>query len=473
MKSSGERESCPIRKGLFFSLLIVSLAALAGLAALFNLLGTGGNVFEEGSASRLSFKSCTLQQVLDLDLEIDPETCGEKIESPELETLQDRVARLRGLTVLEPIVFRECSDTVVMVQIQQALSEEESEEELEADRKLMVALGLIPPEEDLEKTLTEVYTEQVAGSYDMETEDITIIEGKGMGELMEEITLAHEVTHALQDQHFDLEEPPLSSDDYNGDNDLAVESLIEGDAMVTMMDYALEYVDVQRLLETELQGTEVSSEKLDEAPLYLRRALMFPYERGMEFVTALKEAGGEAALDRAFGKPPLSTEQIMHPDKYMEEIDDPRPVPIADISASIGSDWKKINDDSLGEFDLDVWFEQFSGLMAARDAAGGWGGNTIQYYEGPDESFVVVNMFAWDTPDDARQFFDLYSGLIDDRFEGEVEEIEGKEDYYLMEAGGQFFYCGVNGDGTLCLQSDGMENLARALSNFDRYPAAR
>ena len=458
-----------MRKGLFFILLAWSLGVVVVVALLLDLALGSGRMYQPVELA-LSFKPFTIQEMLNLDVEVDQATCGERIQSEELETIQQRVAEIRELPLEEPVVFRECPESVIRYELLESLVEESSEEEFEADEKLLVALGLIPPEENLRETLTDVYTEQIAGYYDPETGDITMVKGKGTGSLMDEITLAHEITHALQNQHFDLEAPPLENDDYNGDNDFAVLSLIEGDAMTTMLKYAQEYVDLTRLYDEELAGTELSSEELDEAPVYIQRSLMFPYEEGFTFVMALDESGGERAVDEALRNPPMSSEQIMHPEKYLEGGDEPREVPLPDISGELGDGWEMINSDTMGEFDVDVWFEEYSGMLASVDVAGGWGGNTIQYYQGPDDRYLVVNMFAWDTPEDAVQFFDGYRELLDDRFEGETKEVDGDSDWYLLEADGELFYCALAGDGTLCVQAPDRQALDTVLKSYPGYP---
>jgi hypothetical protein len=283
--------------------------------------------------------------------------------------------------------------------------------------------------------------------------------------------MAHEITHGLQDQNFDLVKPPLDSKKYNGDNDLAVTSLVEGDAMGTMLDYAKKYIDLQKLTEAELAESDTSSEELDKAPAYVRESLLFPYEEGANFVDQLRKKKGLAGVDAAFRDPPLSTEQIMHPDKYITNRDNPRPVPLPDISGSLGPKWQLINSDTMGEFDVRSWFDQYGGLITARDTAAGWGGNTIQYYQGPGKNNVVVNMFAWDTAKDAGEFFDAYAKLIEKRFGKKAKKVGGDGNWYLYEAKGELFYCGITGDATLCVQAPDRETLDKVLDNYSQFPS--
>jgi len=461
-----------LKKSLVAVLLVVSLLALAEVALVLHFaLGTG-RIYKPVELT-LSFKPFTTGELLQFDLEVDTETCGRKINSKELETVERRVSKVRELSIEKPALFRECPESVVRYELLGSIVEESSEEETEADEKLLKALGLIPPDENLEETLTDVYSEQIAGFYDTETKNITIVKDKSAGSIMDEITMAHEITHALQDQHFNLVEPPLENDDYNGDNNLAVLSLVEGDAMTTMVKYAKEYVDLNKLLQEELAGADIASEELDNAPVYIQRSLMFPYEEGMAFVSALEESGGEPAVDNAFRNPPLSSEQIMHPHKYIQGIDQPRDVPVLDVAGSLGEGWEMTNEDCMGELDVDVWFEQYCGLLASVDVAGGWGGNTIQYYQGPGDDYIVVNSFVWDTPDDARQFLDGYAELLESRFEDGLKEVNSNSAYYLLEADGELFYCAMAGDATLCVQAPDRETLDTVLDSNPAYTPAR
>ena len=461
-----------MKRGLVAVLLVVSLLAVAEVALVLHFaLGTGR--IHKPVELTLSFKPFTTGELLQFDLEVDAETCGKKINSKELETVETRVSKVRELSIEKPTLFRECPESVVRYELLKSIVEESSEEDTDADEKLLKALGLIPPDENLEETLTDVYSEQIAGFYDTETKNITIVKDKSAGSIMDEITMAHEITHALQDQHFNLVEPPLENDDYNGDNNLAVLSLVEGDAMTTMVKYAKEYVDLNKLLQEELAGADIASEELDNAPIYIQRSLMFPYEEGMAFVSALEESGGEPAVDNAFRNPPLSSEQVMHPHKYIQGDDQPRDVPAPDISGSLGEGWEMTNEDCMGEFDVDVWFEQYCGLLASVDVAGGWGGNTIQYYQGPGDDHVVVNAFVWDTPEDAGQFFDGYAELLDSRFEDGLKEVDSDSAYYLLEADGELFYCAMTGDATLCVQAPDRETLDTVLDSSPAYTPAR
>jgi len=458
-----------VRKGLFFLLLAFCVAVVVVTVLVVNTVVGPGRLYRPVKQT-LSFKPFTLQELLSLKIEVDPKTCGKPIRSPRLDKIEERVTKVRELPLQKRIAFRSCTEDVIRAELEQSSAQDTPPAEVEADQKLLVALGLIPPKENLAATLSNVLTEQIIGAYDTDTKDITIVAGKGVGSTMDELTMAHEITHGLQDQNFNLVKPPLDSKNYNGDNDLAVTSLVEGDAMGTMLTYAEKYVDPQKLTEAELAESDTSSEELDKAPAYIRKSLLFPYEEGMNFVEQLKNKKGLAGVDAALRDPPLSTEQIIHPDKYITHRDNPRPVDLPDISDTLGPKWKLINSDTMGEFDVKAWFEQYDGLITANDVATGWGGNTIQYYQGPGKNNVVVNMFTWDTAKDAGEFFKKYSGLLKKRFKNKVEKAGGDGGWYIYKADGELFYCGIAGDGTLCVQAPDQETLQKVLNNYPQFP---
>lgn len=452
-----------ITLGILVFLIVCAAATLAFIIATDPFDDNGGGA---GGRARLdlSFKPFELDDLLHHRTEVDLKTSGKRITSPEFNRIKERTSRLRELPLKKEIPLVEASRGVVLVELVTTFETDTPDEEIEADEKLLVALGLLKPGQDLESIMIEVLTEQIAGSYDTETEEITIVAGEELGSAGNEITMSHEVCHGLQDQNFDLDNPTLNNDSYNGDEDTAILSLIEGDATNTMYEYARTYISVPDLVKMQREASGSQSEKFDAAPLYIRRSLLFPYESGYEFVQALVEKGGEDSVDRAFASPPLSTEQILHPEKYIEGSDPPREVPLPDLTAPLGPGWKKINDDCMGEFDIQVWFEQYTTRAETRKATEGWGGNTIQYYQGPGRNYVMPIMTVWDSETDAREFFEGYRELLKGRFRNTLREAGSTPTSYTYRAGNAYYYCGIDGDATLALQSPDRETLDAALA---------
>lgn len=459
-----------MRKGLAVMALLVFLI-LVGAAVLIVHYTTGpGNSGTTNTTKGpvvldLSFKPFTLNELLHHGAKVDLKTSGKRIKSPKFAQIEERTSTIRKLPLKEQIPLIEASEGVVLVQLVTGFETETPRADIIADQKLLEGLGLLQPGQNLETIMVKVLTEQIAGSYDSETKEITVVAGKGLGSTADEVTMSHEVCHGLQDQNFNLNAAPLDNKAYNGDNSTAVQALVEGDATNTMLEYAQTYISMQDLLKMQQEGQQTSSPELDAAPLYLRRSLLFPYEKGLEFVQALQENGGDVLIDQAFKNPPLSTELIMHPKKYIEGTDSPRVVAMPDLAAALGKGWKKINDDCMGEFDIQVWFEQYAPAKSV-EVSEGWGGNTIQYYQGTGKDYLMPNMTVWDHPLDAEDFFDDYVKLLEGRFKTGLKKIGSTASSYVYQGEGAFYYCGMAGDTTLALQSPNRQTLNAALANY-------
>jgi hypothetical protein len=150
-------------------------------------------------------------------------------------------------------------------------------------------------------------------------------------------------------------------------------------------------------------------------PAILRESLLFPYIQGLTFVQGIQAAGGWAAVDDVFPKPPASTEQILHPDKYAAG-EAPLAVGLpADLATRLGTGWKVALEDSFGEFQLGVWLRGNTALGAggANDAAAGWGGDRVAVVNGPSDTWGVVLRTRWDTEADAAAFEAAAAPLVD------------------------------------------------------------
>jgi len=284
--------------------------------------------------------------------------------------------------------------------------EEYSPEEARVEALTYWLLRLIPDAEiDLYQLQIDLLDEQVAGYYDPETAELVVVTDDGTLKPFDKVTLAHEIVHALQDQHFDL----VAIDEFGTDRDrtAAITALVEGDASLSMTDYMFNYLDPQELIlmlgESLLGGDEY--DVLESAPAYIADGLIFSYEAGQEFATALYEAGGYAAIDAALEDPPLSTEQILHPEKYIgPERDEPTEVRNPDVINDLGDGWEVLDSDALGEWDLRMMLTE-NGIdpTTAATAAEGWGGSWYDIFESESGALALLTT-RWDTEQDATEF---------------------------------------------------------------------
>ncbi|HLV01842.1 MAG TPA: hypothetical protein VKZ59_11285, partial [Acidobacteriota bacterium] len=234
----------------------------------------------------------------------------------------------------------------------------------------------------------------------------------------QEEVIAHELTHALQDQHFDLE--AILNADVNSDQALAHSSVIEGDGILTMLAYLLtphgrtiaDLPDLAELAESTASFSGPEFEKLAEAPLFLREVLLFPYSYGGRFVQTVVRRSDWRGLNDVYSDLPRSSEQILHPEKYLADRDDPVVVQILDFSDYLGRGWSSISDDTLGEVGISILLrEKGADIELARDAAEGWGGDSYYLLRGPDGAEALILKTVWDSTYEAEEFFRTYSEL--------------------------------------------------------------
>jgi hypothetical protein len=270
---------------------------------------------------------------------------------------------------------------------------------------------------DLGQAEIDLLVGQVAAFYDPETKTFTVIQEPGHTfSADDKVTVAHEYDHALQDQYFDLTKLQDVPTDQS-DRLAAVTALAEGDATDVMYEWAFANLSAEEIAGLGSSGTPEDQQAFDNAPMLLRQSLTFPYFSGLTFVTAIQSNGGWDAVNKVWESPPVSTEQIMHPEKYTAG-EQPIDVQLSDLSSKLGSGWKQTISEVEGEFFTGVWVANgddggggpLGGLLGGltglpnAEAAAGWGGDRIASYEGPNGSWAVVWQTAWDTAKDATEF---------------------------------------------------------------------
>jgi hypothetical protein len=278
---------------------------------------------------------------------------------------------------------------------------------VDANERLLKGLGLLPADANLGDLYVKLLGEQVAGLYSPDDKQLYVVSRSGKLGPTEKTTFAHEYTHALQDQNFDL--GSLKLDEVGeGDKGIAGLSLVEGDATLVMSLWQIQHLSQADLLQ--LLGESLNPEvtaSLDAMPKFLQESLLFPYTAGLSFVQALQASGGWDAVNGAFHNPPASTEQVLHPEKYASH---EAPVDVtlpADLPAKLGPGWTKGLEDTLGEFQLKVWLDQAgggSGGPSADAAAAGWGGDRVMLLDGPNGARAIALKTAWDSAADASEF---------------------------------------------------------------------
>jgi hypothetical protein len=329
--------------------------------------------------------------------------------------IEDQVSQLRGLTAKTP-VERAVFDTAgLCAYIRWSFSRDNPASLIDGTETVYKSLLLMPQDASLRDLYIELLTSQVAGLYDDETKRMYVVSQSGEIGPAEEITYAHEYTHALQDQAFGLRSIVGDATDQS-DRTLARTALVEGDATVAMTLWAQQNLSLAELGQVAATaGDPASQAVLARMPAILREPLLFPYTSGLQMdFAAYGQAGGFSGVDALFGNPPDSTEQVLHPDKLASR---EAPVKVAfpsDLADRLGKGWSVPLQDTMGEYLLEILLRDAGGVDSATStqAAAGWGGDRLALIEGPDGATAVVLDTTWDTASDADQFASALNSLV-------------------------------------------------------------
>lgn len=338
------------------------------------------------------------------------------------------IASLRGLPVLEPVDFQVSDRETIREFARASLEREMPAEQWAGYEALLAHTGLIPPTTSLEDLVLSLYTEQIAGYYDPARKTFYLADW--LPELLQRAVVAHEATHALQDQHFDLERW-LAEVPSTEDGALARAAVTEGDAMAAMLAYILvptgvsldDLPGVGELLSRNAGATAAAFPTFDQAPKALQRLLLFPYVEGADFVLEARARGGWDAVDRLYREPPVSTEQILHPERYWGTFDEPRAVDR--LAAAPGE--IELTSGSWGEFGVALVLEAGLGdSMAARETARGWDGDRYALTRADDGARIYRWSLVWDSPAAAERFAEAYAQATVHRFPGPARFVTGE-----------------------------------------------
>lgn len=335
-----------------------------------------------------------------------------------------KVSDLRKLEIKQPVKSGLKTKEEIGHHVLRDMNESNTPEEFEASRKLLLKLGLIKKDFQLRDYMVKLLMEQVAGFYDPKTEEFFLAAWLPLSD--QKTVIAHELVHALQDQHFNLKR----FDNWpKGDSDaeLAAHALIEGDATLVMYQYifaeqgiTIDLNKVGSLTKLMLESTSANDDKqypvLAQAPGVLKESLQFPYVYGIGFVQEVLKQRSIQTVNSVYTNLPASTEHIIHPERFLSG-DNPVKIEMADLNDALGKGWKRIDSDVQGEFGLQVMLAEFVNDPSSRVASDGWGGDRYELYEDPKTgALLFVTFTTWDSDRDAREFFGVYSSRIEKRY---------------------------------------------------------
>jgi hypothetical protein len=332
--------------------------------------------------------------------------------------VQRAVAELRQLRFRRPVPVTVESPAKLARRLVRVLADETDEARLRRQARAMELLGELPPGTDLPGLLERVQAESVLGFYlpgRPPKGGLYVRSSRGLDPYAR-IILAHELTHAVTDQRYDLTRADRLAAAGGREDELAAYSgLVEGDATLLMQRYLAERLTPAEQANAGMVAASERTPVRDAAPAVIRESLLFPYQEGLRFVRTLYQRGGWAAVDRAYRDPPTSTEQLLHPERYLGSRDRPQPVAVPDLSGRLGGGWRPSAEMSFGELDARLLLQGQLAVTTAEAAAAGWDGGRIRTFQRGASTALVLRT-VWDSGAEASQFCAAMRGWATGRF---------------------------------------------------------
>jgi hypothetical protein len=320
---------------------------------------------------------------------------------PTIAKVMDELEQIRGFGFSNPVVAEPVTQQDIADGYAEYLDTAFPEEFYDRRSLAWQTIGVVPEGTSIREEMLEYGSTQVIGYYDTLTGELKFI-GQEEPSPLERITLAHELTHAIDDQRFGLEKVDALGASCRDEELEASIALIEGNATFFMLRWARSFLTLDEQLQVGVEAGEQEPPPSDIPP-FISRMQEWPYLDGMAFVVALESEGGVDAIDAAFLDPPVSTEQVIHPERYPDDV--PVPVDVPDVADRLGQGWEDLDVQLVGEAWLDVALGLRLDEAGATAASTGWDGGIYRAWsDGRDVAVVLAT--AWDTEQDAQEFAD-------------------------------------------------------------------
>jgi hypothetical protein len=341
----------------------------------------------------------------------------------QMDQIQQEVTSYRGLKMDKPLNRSLLTTDKLKDHVINEFFADYTAEDAQHDEEELNAFGLLPANFDLHDFYIKLYSEQIAGYYDSKTKQMYVVSDEGFNGT-ERMTYAHEFTHVLQDQTYDLENGLKMNEEYckhETEYCAALSALVEGDATLSEQYWYYKYSTDQDKSQISDFQKSYTSPVYDSAPAYMKEDFLFPYTQGLAFVNTLYGENKWTSIDDAFKNPPVSTEQILHPEKYPGEA--PVKVTVPDLLTTLGKGWTEVDRNVMGEWYTYLMLADGSDAkfrlddQTAKDASAGWGGDTYVYYSNDTtKQFVLVWDSEWDTKKDSDEFWQASRTYGNDRW---------------------------------------------------------
>ena len=366
-----------------------------------------------------------------------------------LDKIEDQVSQVRKLSMDEAVPRQVYTPEELRAYVNEEMLKEFDEMESKQDLRRYALLGFFPKDLDLRKLYEDLYSEQIAGFYKTEEREMVVVGGDNLT-INERLTYAHEYVHALQYANYDFENKLDYNDESckkDSERCIAIKALIEGDATMSQFKWFQTFATQKEVVELLASFEEQKSPVLDSAPAYLSASMMFPYEQGAAFAEHLYNIGGYDAIHTAFTTtPPVSSEQIMFPERYPADL--PVKVELPDLAQSLGAGWESDDEGVVGAWDIFMMLTKGLepayriGENTAKTAVEGWGGDAYVFLSNDEKDEHLFAMkTVWDTTEDSEEAYTAMVAMLRQRF-GKVsdEGIFGQDDTFA-----RIFRTGENG----------------------------
>ena len=366
-----------------------------------------------------------------------------------VDTIFDFAAKDTGMPKHAVVKRRLVSKADVEKYLTGALAKEEYTQRFAQEELSMKKLGFLPREFNLKEFLVKSSSQQIAGYYDPETKMISLL--NWVPSDRQEPILAHELTHALQDQNYDLRKwmkaalkPPRSNPKGtaidNDDGAAARKAVVEGQAMVVYVDYLLaptgrNLVDSPGLIysmEEPAVKAVADSQMMHDAPMILRESGTFAYNEGLIFEGELLHKGGkEMAFAGAFARPPKNSHEVLQPEAYIKGEKLP-PLGMPDLKQLLGEQYEVFDSGGIGQLDVRALLKQYGARKIADDVSSAWQGGAYVTLRRKDKAastasattadLALLYVSRWTTPQAAERFARFYTSAVALRYQTATQQ---------------------------------------------------
>jgi len=378
--------------------------------------------------------------------------------NPEFLATADEVVKemsqITGWGIKTPLKKSIRSRADIHAYILKQMDDEKDAKERYASARSAEAFGLIPKGFNLDTFLVDLLTEQIAGLYDPKAHEFYIADWIPADE--QRMVMAHELTHALEDQHFDIESWVHAARP-NDDAEMARESVLEGSAMAAMLEYelkgkGLKLRDLPEFDPSVFVGDLAETPVLKKAPPFIKDSLMFPYFSGLTFSMSVLKSGGWPAFSAVFARPPANTQQILHPEMYFANRA-PNPLKVELPAVAPSENWTLLEENSLGELGWKEVLKQFLDEERAKETAAAWDGDEYATFEQKNSKHLML--FARIRLADivaASRFFTEYADALEKKYPKRTD-VSRRPNFLMFQSadGGVFLRC----NGRECISLEG------------------